>query len=168
MKTTNDIKYLNYNDLSFFLGISPMDAKWEIAQHLFTPSTIPVTSKGAPKIKISDQVETDKIDFTIRSNSALDGSCRFTYLVDYYNKGITMDALRNFGENKTFIKKLKFTGKFEILNEIMNDEQYLKLQKIWLFASVYGKSKPSKNASEFIKANEWSKDYLESRGIVFN
>jgi hypothetical protein len=168
MKTTKQIKTLSYNDLAFFLGISTLDAKWKIAEHFYKPKDLPLTAKGTPKIKVSDQIEVDKIDFTMHSNSDLDGGCKFTYLVNYFNNGVSMDYLRGFGESKTFIKKLKFTGKHGILNDIMNEEQYLKLQKIWLYANIYGRSRPTKEASEFINKHDWAKLYLKTKGIEFN
>jgi hypothetical protein len=47
----------------------------------------------------------------------------------------------------------------------MNPKQLLKLQKIWLFANIYGKKRWSKNAAVFIRTSTWAKDYLESRGV---
>lgn len=164
MKTSKQIKHVNSNDIQFILGKSPNEAKSVIAKALNIKE---VNSKGIPLVKASDKAPVEDIDFTIRSNSALDGACYFEVIVDRFNQGIDMGALRNFGEDKRFIKKLKFTGKYHILNEIMNDDQYLKLQKIWLFSNVYGKKKPSLEAQEFISKNDWAKEYLKTKGIVF-
>lgn len=165
MKNYNDITHINYNDLAFIQGITPADAKWEIALKLWALKDVPTTAKGAPKVKVTDAAPVDKFDFTMRSNSHLDGQDKLKYMVDYYNKGCDVNTLRAYGENKTFIKKLKFTGKHSILNDILNPDQLRKLQQIWLFSNVYGKTKFSDEAIKFISKHKWSEEYLESKGI---
>ena len=66
---------------------------------------------------------------------------------------------------KLFIKALKFTGSNDILNHILNKEQYLKLQKTWLFANVFEPRYLNEKAALFIKNNEWAYDYLAEKGI---
>ena len=162
MKTFNQIKELNYNDISFFLGISVIDAKFIIECKAF-----PLSHQRGDiiKIGIKDYIEVKHVEKPIHSNSALDGKGVIETVVKTYNKGVTPHKFMEFGQNKNFIKAIKFTGKYAILNDILNPVQYLKLQKIWLFSNVYGKKRWSKKTAIFIKVNDWAKDYLESRGI---
>ena len=162
MKTKNEITELNYNDLSFFTGKSLIESKWTIADILMIEDISP---KGLPKIKITDKISVSKIDFKIKSNSNLEGKSRFEYLCDFYNKGIPLNTLREMSESKTFIKALKFTASNDILNHILNKEQYLKLQKTWLFANVFEPRYLTEKAVLFIKNNEWAYDYLAEKGI---
>lgn len=164
MKTHNDLKELNYNDLSFFTGKPVLDCKWMIAEILKIDE---VTAKGYPKVKISETVSKDKVDFTMRSNSLLDGENQFEYLCNHYNKGTTINNLFNFSESKTFIKKIKFTGKHSVLNEILHPEQLLKLQKTWLLKNLgkYRNNVLTDDAYKFIKKHEWAKDYVKDHGV---
>lgn len=162
MKTFEQIKTVNHNDISFFLGIPVIDAKFLIELEIF-----PLTheKRGVVKIGINDRIETMLVEKPIHSNSELDGKGTIETVVETYNKGVTPHKFMEFGQSAGFIKAIKFTGKYTILNEILNPEQLLKLQKIWLFSNVYNKKRWSKNASIFIRANIWAKVYLESRGI---
>lgn len=165
MKTYNEIKYLNYQDLAFFSGQSVTDCKFYIAAMLGIKEK---NKAGIPKVKISDKIERDKVDFTLRSNSELEGADRMKYLCDFYNRGVDPATFMKFGENETFKKHLKFTGVNSILNEILNSDQLRKLQKKWLFANVYGKQrdKIGAKAESFLKQNQWASELVEKRANV--
>mgnify|MGYP003114318445 CR=1 FL=1 len=99
MKTKNDIKELSFNDYAFFKGCSATEAKWEFAVHFYDTQkelNANLTKTGVPKIKVSDTVLKECFDFTMRSNSELDGKSQLDYLCDYYNKGITTQKLKEF------------------------------------------------------------------------
>ena len=66
-----------------------------------------------------------------------DGRRTIEVMVEQYNKGVSLAQLKKWAESKTYIKSLKFTGKENILNEILNADQYFKLQIHWAFAAVY-------------------------------
>ena len=162
MQIFKQIKQVNHNDISFFLGIPVIDAKFLIKSEIFPLSHL----KGQKvRIGIKDYIDVSLVEKPIRANSKLDGKGTIETVVNIYNKGVTPHKFMEFGQNPVFIKAIKFTGKSTIVNEILNSEQYEKLQRIWLFSNVYGKKRFSKNASIFIRTNEWAKEYLESRGI---
>ena len=162
MKTFNQIKELNYNDISFFLGIPVIDAKFIVECKAY-----PLSHQRDDNIKIGiqDYIEIKHVEKPIHSNSALDGKGVIETVVKTYNKGVTPHRFMEFGQNKSFIKAIKFTGKYAILNDILNADQYSKLQRIWLFSDVYGKKRWSKKTAIFIRVNDWALEYLESRGI---
>ena len=162
MKTFKKIKQVNHNDISFFLGIPVIDAKFLIECEIF-----PLSQQKREKVSIGikDYVDVNLIEKPIHSNSKLDGKGTIETVVETYNKGVTPHKFMEFGQNPVFIKAIKFTGKSTIVNEILNTEQYEKLQRIWLFSNVYGNPRFSKNAAIFIATNTWAKEYLESRGI---
>ena len=162
MKTKKTITHLNYNDLAFFTGESVIDCKWKIAGILKIENE---TLKGLPKVKVSDKIKVSDVDFRITSNSVLDKKNRFEYLCDFYNTGTTIDNLRRLSEHKPFIKAVRFTGKDSVLNDILNKEQLLRLQKTWIFANTYMPRFLTDGAEEFIKKYDWAKPYLESRGV---
>lgn len=160
MKTKNDIKKLNFNDYAFFKGVSTTDAKWKFAEFLFPTEEIEenLTKSGTPKIGINDYLPVDNFDFKMRSNSKLDGLSQFEYLCDYYNSGIPLNTLREFSENTTYIKALKFTGKNNIINEILNTEQLLKLQKTWILKTF--QTINFDNLIKFEMSNDWVINFL--------
>jgi hypothetical protein len=131
MKTPERIKKLNFNDVAFFTEKTVTDAKWDMAHHLFKPEEIKdnLTSAYIPAIKISDMVDKSAFETKIKSNSNLEGRNRIDYIIETYNKGVPLNTLRSYAENPLFIKALKFTGKNSILNDILNTEQLLKIQK---------------------------------------
>lgn len=173
MRTKEDFKRLNFNEYAFFKGCTATDAKWVFTEFIFPKewenekdqngeSNIDnyLTKSGSPKIKATDLVNYEKLDFSMRSNSQLEGECQLQYLCDYYNTGIQSHKMGEYSDNATFKKALKFTGKYAVLNEIMNPEQLDKLQKTWLLKNCYMVSNWSDNAIEFIKSNDWAKPYL--------
>ena len=162
MKTKNEITEFNYNDLSFFTGKPVIESKCKIADILKIEDTTP---KGLPKIKITDKIPVSKIDFTMKSSSELEGKSRFEYLCDFYNKEIPLNTLREMSQSKASIKAIKFTGLNDILNQILNKEQYLKLQKTWLFSNVFEPRYLTDKALLFIENNEWAESYLSEKGI---
>ena len=180
MKTKNDFKTLNYSEYAFFKGCDTGEAKLVFADLLFpndwdklvfidgkkvyNPKY--VNKSGNPKISANDYVELSKLDFTITSNSLLDNTCQFKYLCDYYNNGLPLQKLREYSQNKTFIKALKFTGKNSVINKIINPEQLLKIQKTWLLSNTYMKNVWSKNCIDFIENNDWAFDFLEVNMIT--
>ena len=162
MQTFKQIKELNYNDISLFLGIPVIDAKFLIEMEIYPLSR----SEGLEvKIGINDCIGIQLVEKPIHSNSDLDGKGTIETIVNMYNKYTPPSKMIEFGQSKALINAVKFTGKHTILNKIMNPEQLLKLQKIWLFANIYGKKRWSKNAAVFIRTSTWAKDYLESRGV---
>jgi len=165
MKTKKTITHLNYNDLAFFTGESVINCKWIIAGILKIEDETP---KGLPKVKISDKIKVSEVDFKINSSSVLDKKSRFEYLCDFYNAGTTIDNLRILSEHKPFIKAIRFTGKDSVLNDILNKEQLLRLQKTWIFTNTYMPRFLTDGADKFIKKYDWAKPYLESLGIDVN
>lgn len=177
MKTKKDFRTLNYSEFAFFKGCDTGEAKLIFSDILFpndwhklilidgkkvyNPKY--VNKSGNPKISAKDYIELHqlKIHFLINSNSHLDNTCQFEYLCDYYNNGIPLQKLREHSQNKTFLKALKFTGKNSIINEIINPEQLLKIQKTWLLSNTYMKNTWSKNCIEFIENTEWALAFLE-------
>jgi hypothetical protein len=168
MKTQNEITKLNFNDIAFFNEISTTDAKWSMAHHLFGSEKHleeNLNKSGSPKISNKEYLDKALFESEIKSNSELDGINRIDYTISIYNKGVNLNKLREFSETKAFINALKFTGKYTIINEILQDEQLLKLQKSWLLANTYLINRWSKNTVLFIKKYDWSIEYLESKGI---
>ena len=162
MQTFKQIKELNYNDISLFLGIPVIDAKYLIESKIFPLSR---EVREIAKIGINDCIGIKLVEKPIHSNSDLDGKGTIETIVNMYNKCIPPSKMIEFAHSKTFINAVKFTGKHTIINKILNPEQLLKLQKICLFANIYGKKRWSKNAAVFIRTNSWAKDYLEFKGI---
>ena len=178
MKTKNDFTELNYNEYAFFKGVSTTDAKWEFMVHIFKKDWWPkheeaiknkvaskyLTKAGNPRITAKDLVSIKDLDFTMRSNSpSMDGKSRFEYLVDYYNKGIPLNSLREFSDKDGFIKAIRFTGKDTVINDILNPDQLIKLQKTWLLRSF--EHGILDTAIRFEDANEWASQYLYENGI---
>lgn len=164
MKT---IQTLNYSELSFFTGKSIIDCKNDIARILDIDE---VTSKGHPAISSKDRIDVSDYNFTIKSNSNLEGVNQLDYLINHYSKGTTINRLYSFSSNKSFIKQLKFTGGHSVLNTLLNRGQLLKLQKTWLTKNISSRGNKyiSKKAKEFINNNEWASSYLDSIGISTN
>ncbi|MCT8340520.1 hypothetical protein MG296_10680 [Flavobacteriaceae bacterium TK19130] len=82
-----------------------------------------------------------------------------------YNKGIPLSKLQEYSENTAFIEALKFTGKHAIINDIINPEQLLKLQKTWLLKNVYFIKDWSEKCLKFIETTDWAADYLKENGF---
>lgn len=163
MKTFNDIQELNYNDLAFFTGLSVNDSKWEIAAKF--GKTV-FSQDGVPIIGKEETIKPLYFNFTIRSNSKLEGQNKMEYLVNYYNKGTHKHQLMEFSQNEAYINALKFTGKYSILNEILNREQLLQLQKKWLVMHLrLSNNYASSKVQQFIEDNAWAKAYLSQDSI---
>lgn len=170
MKKPEDIVQLNFNDIAFFFGIPSIDAKWVVLNNLnLNPSGLKelINEKtGVPKIGKGDYINKACVERKIKSCSPiLEGRPHIDYHIEVYNRGISLTNLREFSENKSFVKALKFTGKYTILNDILNKEQYLRLQKSWVYKNTYRVDRFSKNCLEFIKKNKWAEKYLLSKGI---
>ena len=164
MKTPKDLIQLNFNDVAFFLGISTTDAKFKIldSYDLSEEDYDKYISEktGVPKIGINDFVEKEKFEYKIKSCSILEGKNSIDYHVKVFNKGIPMSRIQEYGENKSFIKALKFTGKNNILNEILCKDQLFILQKCWVLKNTYQVKRWSEKCIEFIESNKWTFDYL--------
>lgn len=163
MKTKDDIKDLNFQDYAFFKGVSLLDAKWVFASRLFTPENLETTKTGIPKITASDRLPVKDFDFTMRSNSLLDGQCQLQYLCDYYNRGVAVSKIMEYSENKSFVKAMKFTGKDSIVNEILNRDQLLKIQKTWLLKNSFYSIKEV--AIKFEISHKWAAEYMTISGV---
>ncbi len=170
MKTKTDFKELNFNEYAFFKGCSTTEAKWEFADHVFPENWEGeekyLTKTGSSKINKNDTVDYNSLDFTIRSNSILEGKCQLGYLCDFYNKGVPLNTLRKYSENPTFVKALSFTGKNQVISDIINPEQLMKLQKTWLLKNVMMKNTLSDNTVKFIENNNWATSFLVSSDVV--
>ncbi|MEZ7496454.1 hypothetical protein QO206_13225 [Leeuwenhoekiella aequorea] len=156
------IEKLNYNDLSFFAGIDTIDAKWFIWEKLNLKDK---TEKGYPKVNLTDEIKVSDYNFSIRSNSNLDGKSQFEYLFKYYSTITDKQKLRFFAESKVFTKALCFTGSHSILNKILERSAYRKLQERWLLDNCFCKKVYSKKTIAFIIKNEWAENYLLSNGV---
>tara|TARA_R110000803_G_scaffold10007_6_gene31104 strand:+ start:1236 stop:1784 length:549 start_codon:yes stop_codon:yes gene_type:complete len=167
MKKPIEIKELNYNDIAFFTGKTITEIKWEMSTHLYTTKNIDenLDKRGNPKVSLTDLVNKSLFETEIRSCSDLEGLNYIDHVVSSYNKGIDLTRLRSYAEKDTFIKALRFTGKFNIINEILNEKQYKLLQEKWLFANTYSKKAWTDNCFKFIISNKWSIGYLESHGF---
>jgi len=168
MKTSEQITKLNFNDLSFFRNITATDSKWLIYNHYFKSEKDlkdNLSATGKPKIGISDTVDKSAFETKMISNSHLDGKNNIDYHIDYYNNGVPLNTLREFSQNEPYRKALKFTGKKQILNDILKPSQLLQLQKTWLEANIYSKKTWSKQTALFIQNTEWAVGHLKSIGI---
>ena len=168
LKTPNEIQKLNYNDVAFLTNKSTSEAKWDMSTYIYKSEDEiyeNLTKTGVPKIGINDLVDKSDFETKIKSCSALDGLNSIDHLIETHNKGIPTSGLLKFSENPTFRKAIKFTGKYSILNDILNREQFLKLQKSWLFNQTYGKDRFSDKTIKFIITNDWSTEYLTDKGI---
>lgn len=165
---SKDVKELNFNDVAFFLNISVTDAKWKIAPHVYTPETIEnnLTTTGIPKISVKDVFSKELFDQKIKSCSHLEGKSLIDYTVETYNHGVSLTKLKEYSENKTFIKALYFTGKYSILNKILNKDQLKKVQKHWVLKNTYLRNTWSENCIKFIESNKWVFDYLVAYNIT--
>ena len=170
VKKPTDIKKLTFNDVAFFLEVSTSEAKWKMA-YLFFGSEAHLeknlTKTGVPKISIKDVVQKEVFETEIKSCTELDGKNNIDFHIETFNKGVPLSELREYAESKGFISALKFTGKHQILNQILNKDQLFLLQKKWLLTNVYNVHRWSKNTIKFIEQNEWSMDYL-SEYILFD
>jgi hypothetical protein len=168
MKTPNEILKLNYNDLAFFTNKKLPELKWEMSPYFYNTDQdidLNLDKKGTPKIKVTDFVNKSDFESKINSCSLLDGKNYMDYVIESYNKGIDLARLRDYSEKDAYIKALKFTGKYNILNLILKDSQYRLLQGKWLLANVYSKRNWSDKSIKFIVKNKWAKDFLISKGI---
>lgn len=172
MITYQEIPDLNFNEYAFFKGIPTTDAKWEFAHIIFPKDWLKkdnydkyFTKSGNPKISVNDRVSKDKFDFTMTSNSALDGTCQMKYLCEYYNKGVTIQKLSEFSQDSALNKAMRFSGKKSIVELILNSDQLNKLKKTWLFNGCYSSRQFTDNIVKFIMSNDWAKEFLVSKGI---
>ena len=169
MKTYKDIKKLNFNDVAFFTGVSTSEAKWNIAHFFYKTEKLlneNITKTGVPKLTINDYIDVNEIETKIKSSTVLDGFNNIEHIVNTYNKGVPLTTLMEYAENKAFIKSLKFTGKYSILNDILNSDQLEKLRKLWLLRNCYHVKNYSKNTIKFIRNNCWAISYLVDNGIL--
>ena len=163
LKTKNEVQQLNFNDLAFFMGISTSDAKWKMA-HIFYNSdkelSKNLTKTGVPKISVNDYVSKSEFEKKIKSSTELENKNHIDYHIDFFNKGVSHTKLSEYSQSKSFVKAIKFTGKSSILNDILNRDQMLLLQKRWILSNTYNVRTWSKKAMKFIEDNEWVKSYL--------
>ena len=163
MKTYKLLKEVNYNDVAFFFNVPIAEAKQIISKSAFPTSR---AYGQSPTITKHDTAFVSDIEKPIRSVVRdLDGRGVIEVSVERHNKGVPTSKLQSYGENTSFIKAISFTGKQTILNDILNAEQYRKLQQIWLYSSVYGRKHWHKKTCIFIRTTDWAVEYLESRGI---
>ena len=168
MKTPKQITELNFNDIAFFNECSTSEAKWSMADFFYSPDKLlddGLTKSGTPKIKVTDLLPKSQFETQIRSNSNLEGENKIDYIIKTYNIGVPLNKLREWSENKVFIKALRFTGKYSIINTILNTDQILRVHKSWLLANTYDISYWSKNTVLFINSNKWANDYLLEKGF---
>ena len=86
-------------------------------------------------------------------------------VIDTYNKGISKSNLMEFSINKSFIKALEFTGTHKILNDILNREQLLILQKSWLRRNTYHVRVWTPKCIKFVLENDWAPEFLIGENI---
>lgn len=166
MKTFKEIKTLSYNDYAFFKGISINDAKWEFACKMYKNiSELPLTKTGVPIISLKEKIDKKEFDFKMKSNSILEGEDQMKYLCDFYNKGIPLQKLKQYSESEPMRKALRFTGSNQIINDILEPSQLLKIQKTWLLRNVYLKRKYSDKTIHFIHKNDWAINFLTENGV---
>lgn len=97
----------------------------------------------------------------IKSSTELNNEDHIDYHINFFNKGVSFTKLSQYSKNKSFEKAIKFTGKSFILNDILNRDQMLLLQKRWTLSNTYNVRTWSKKAMKFIEKNEWVKTYLK-------
>lgn len=166
IKKPAEIEKLNFNDVAFFFNESSGDAKWRIAPFIFgSPKILEnnLTKSGVPKISSKEFVFKKDIDIKIKSCSALDGLNMIDYTIETYNKGIPADRLIKYKDNSTFAKALKFTGKYSILNDILNKEQFLTLKKSWLLQSLYSNN----TFINFQAKNDWAAGFVQKKNAAW-
>lgn len=167
MRTKKDFKQITYLEHAFFKGCGTSESKYLFADILF-PEGWQVdeqylTKTGLPRIGKSDTIDRKLLDFTIRSNSRLDGKCQLEYLCDFYNKGIPLQKLREYSETKEFIKAIGFTGKNRVIGEILNPDQLRKLHQTWLLKNSYWSI--TEKAIEYEMRNDWALSYMYENGV---
>lgn len=143
MKTWTDFEELNFEELSFFSGELIEDCKWEIAARLGIKELTKM--RTLPKVTLNHKVsvatlrssKNSRFNMRIRSNSYLDGQDRIKYLCEYYNEGTNLDELREFAEHPGYAKAGKFKGRYSVLNDILNRQQYELLKKAWELKRKY-------------------------------
>ena len=168
MKTPNEVLKLNYNDLAFFTNKKLPELKWQMAPFFYDSDKdidMNLDKKGVPKIRITDVVNKSDFETKINSCSLLDGMNYIDYVISSYNKGVDLNRLRGYSENDVYIKALKFTGKNNILNHILNDSQYKILQGKWLLSNIHSKRTWGEKSLNFIIKNKWVKDMLLLKGF---
>lgn len=168
MKTPEQITKLNFNDIAFFKNISTNDAKWIIAPYIYESEEDiyeNTTNSGVPKVSKNDFISKNAVETKIKSCTNLEGRPLIDFTIKTYNENIPLGQLQLFSLKKTFIKALKFTGKHTILNDILNKEQLLKLEKFWLLKNTIYKDNWSEKTILFIGLNTWSFDYLLENGF---
>ncbi len=161
------IKKVNFNDIAFFKGCTTSEAKEIVIRTLYPgKEALHINDKGNPVVSVDDTIDVSHIDYKMKSCSdKFEGKSYVQYLANFNNKGTTKQALLKFSKSVSFTKALKFTGKHTILNEILNKDQYRILQQTWLLENTLYHDRFSKNAIKFILENDWSSDYLKSKGI---
>lgn len=170
LKEPKDLNKLNFNDISFLKNISLDEAKWAVANFLYTEKHLWATDeKGVyinlskrmiPKLKKTDLIDKDKVEVKIKSCSHLEGRNLIDYTIESYNKGVDLTRLRKYSENIVFSNSISFTGKHDVLNDILNRNQLLLLQKKWVLKNTYMTNRWSKKTIDFIKNNSWVAGYL--------
>jgi len=171
IQTPKKVSKLNFNDLAFLTNKSTSEAKWDMANYLFSSDeelSENLTKSGIPKVSVNEYLDKSLFETRIKSCSRLDGLNSIDYIIKTYNNGITIDRLQKYSETPAFQKALKFTGKFTILNNILNKDQLLKLQKSWIYKNTYLIHNWSDNCISFIKENDWSVEFLKSKMIDEN
>ena len=164
MKNHQELTELNFQAVMFFLGKTTEQAKELIYQKGF-----PTCVAAGEKVKITPSQMAPLKELEVKITSVypeFDGKGKIEITVEAYNKGVSMAQLKKWSENKGYIKSLKFTGKESILNEILNEEQYKKLQVLWAFAAVYPVAHYTKRQAIFIRTTPGLEEALKCKGIV--
>jgi len=107
MKTPDQITQLNYNDVAFLFGMTTTEAKWKLAVFVYSTHDLNknLTKTGVPKISKDDYINKDLLDLLIRSNSKLDGQSQCDTVITFYNKGTTMEQLKEFSITEALSKQ---------------------------------------------------------------
>ena len=164
MKTYQELKEINYQAVMFFLGKTTEQAKELIYQ-----KGSPTCAASGEKVKITPSHTAFIKDLEVPLRSVypqFDGKGMIEVMIEQHNKGVSMAQLKKWAESKTCIKSLKFTGKESILNEILNADQYFKLQTSWAFAAVYAVKHLTKRQAVFIRTTPGLEEELKSRGVI--
>ena len=163
MKTYKELTELNFQAVMFFLDKTIVQAKEIIYEKGF-----PAYYNSGEEVKITPSQKAPLKDIEVLVTSVFpqfNGKGKIEISVDMFNKGVSMARLKKWAENKAYIKSLKFTGKESILNEILNADQYFKLQISWAFAAVYAVRHLTKRQAIFIRTTPGLEEELKARGV---
>jgi len=108
---------INYQELSFIMKIASKEAKI-----IFQDVSGMATVKTSDNIDINSFI--NKVGVVRSVDQRLDGKCKFIFMLDQCKK-----SYRNYLNEKSFIKRMKFTGGAAVFYKILNKEEIEFIEK---------------------------------------